>query len=507
MSSASQSTAGTADRLRFGAGAVVALVVLAAFAAHTALVGTTPDFPLDDAYTVLHNARLLHEGGADPTYPGVPALVGSTSAVHLAIVALLGFVLPLPLALHGVAWAGALLYGLGCARLAGAAGAGPRTAAGFGLAALLVSDTPMQLLNGLETGLAMAAVAWALALAAEGVTRRPLATAALAGAMPFIRPELAALAAPLFGWLMLATTRAAGDMRGGLARCAGPAAVAVLVAAPWMAWALAETGGVLPATAAAKRAWFAEAGLGAGRSLALVGVAVASFLGPFWMAILAAPQFPVRTAAGRLAIGFAGLVVGSFAVNLPGALFHNDQRYLYGLAPVLLLAIAQMARAPLRLPGGRTIPPAWVIGLFVAQAVVLAPAGIERYRAALERTDVELASLSRWARETLPANAHLLVHDVGHLSWATGFRITDLVGLKTPSSIPDHLALTLPSNGARRGEAVARIAARAGATHLVALDEWDRLFAITDGLRAAGWTLVPVRGDGRYRVYALTPPV
>src|SRR5690349_19048294 len=43
-------------------------------------------FPLDDAYITLHNAQVLWSG-SDRNYPGVPALMGATSPVHLALVA------------------------------------------------------------------------------------------------------------------------------------------------------------------------------------------------------------------------------------------------------------------------------------------------------------------------------------------------------------------------------------------------------------------------------------
>ncbi|MGJ0238983.1 hypothetical protein ACQEPB_10745 [Novosphingobium fluoreni] len=57
----------------------------------TGWIGWIGTFPLDDAYITLHNARALL-AGADTTYGGSP-LVGATSLVHLALLALLGHVL------------------------------------------------------------------------------------------------------------------------------------------------------------------------------------------------------------------------------------------------------------------------------------------------------------------------------------------------------------------------------------------------------------------------------
>jgi hypothetical protein len=97
------------------------------------------------------------------------------------------------------------------------------------------------------------------------------------------------------------------------------------------------------------------------------------------------------------------------------------------------------------------------------------------------------------------------VHDVGYLSVTTSFKLIDLVGLKNHASVVAHQALTYPSCGDRRGEAVARIAAHARPTHLVVSGEWDHIFKLSDGLRRAGYTLTLVRDSMRgFRVYALS---
>lgn len=161
-----------------------------------------PVFPFDDAYITLHNASVLL-GNMDESY-GVPALMGATSTVHAALVALLGLILPLPWALETSAWLGVLAYATGVAQLARLCGAAPLPAALFNAAALFAGHTSFQLLNGLETGLAMGAVAWGLAMAAAPGRHAALACSAICGLMPFLRPELAALAAML---LVLPTVR------------------------------------------------------------------------------------------------------------------------------------------------------------------------------------------------------------------------------------------------------------------------------------------------------------
>ena len=104
-----QVSQGGADRVLYAA---LTLLVLLAALLHRILPGSPPVFPMDDAYITLHNAQVLH-WGHDPNYLGTPALAGATSAVHLALVALLMFALSPPVALWAALWLAALAYTLG----------------------------------------------------------------------------------------------------------------------------------------------------------------------------------------------------------------------------------------------------------------------------------------------------------------------------------------------------------------------------------------------------------
>ena len=172
-----------------------AAVVLAAFLYHLATV-RIPLFPVDDAYITLHNAQVLH-WGHDPNFVGTPALAGATSPFHLALVAALMFVLKPLWALDVAAWLGALAFALGIVRLALAQSVPPGPTFMLVVAGLLAARTPHQLMNGLETGWAMAGVTWALAFASEESAASGFALAAICGTLPFLRPELTALSAML----------------------------------------------------------------------------------------------------------------------------------------------------------------------------------------------------------------------------------------------------------------------------------------------------------------------
>ncbi|PVE24465.1 hypothetical protein DC522_10255 [Microvirga sp. KLBC 81] len=440
-------------------------------------------FPLDDAYITLHNARVLLEG-VDRGF-GVPALVGATSPVHLALVAGLGLILDLPLASYLLNLAATILYGVGLARLAFWVQPSRRIAAGLVALGLSAAHVPYHLFNGLETGLAMAAVTWALVLALSGSRfLLPL----LCGLMPFIRPELAVPAGALLVWRTW-------KQRNTMDRIAVDFALAALTAAPWLLWSWIATGSVTPLTASAKRAFFAEE------------------LYPFWFKLKIALIFTVQSGVGafllaalfvrRMSIGVPVLlslvvILLMFAVTFPGGLFHNFYRYCYPLLPIGLLGwgIATRDSRGMR----------WAFGALAAIYVVI---GFNTWPhvAGGRRFTAELDEAARWSREHLPAGARILIHDAGYFAWATPFALFDIVGLKTPSSIADHRRWTLPSRAQERHVAVHEIARRSRVSHAVILNDefWGDL---ADDLRRHGWGLRPLREPPShgYVVYELTPP-
>ena len=175
---------------------LVGLVVLVAFNIHRFLYGERPVFPTDDAYITLHNAVVLVSGKPDPNFLDTAALCGSTSLLHVALTALFCLVLPPLTALNTTLWLGILLYGLGLLRLARVHGAAPWQAVLLTLAGLFAAQTPFQMLNGLETGLALAGVTWALVFASGEKPTRMLPV--LCGLLPLLRPELIVLSVLLF---------------------------------------------------------------------------------------------------------------------------------------------------------------------------------------------------------------------------------------------------------------------------------------------------------------------
>ena len=347
------------------------------------------------------------------------------------------------------------------------------------------------LLNGLETGLAMAAVVWAMALAGGPPTRF---LPALLGVMPFIRPELSLLAGPLC--LRQAWIR----WRDGTPRAiVGDLAVLILAAAPWLAWVWIETGAMVPQTIAAKRAYFAETERPWLAKVLTVFYALREFvwqIGPLVLGVLALRRAP----AGRSALIFIAMVLSVFGVLMPGGLFHNENRYAYVLAALFVVGLAHVSTRPLF--------PDWtwrkvLIVVAALYAVITTPVHFQRYIDQIVFTRVELEGLAEWVRRNLPEDARIAVHDAGYLAYGTDHRLIDIVGLKTPASQHVHEALTAPSGGAKRSAALAQILRESGSEYVVVLRRWNSIYAITDGLRGAGIQLTPVRLNGAYQVFQI----
>ncbi|MGZ3272734.1 MAG: hypothetical protein ACXU82_01635 [Caulobacteraceae bacterium] len=466
--------------------AAIAIAALVGFNLYL-VVALRPYFlPIDDAYITLHNARVLWTG-ADPNYD-VGALVGATSPVHLAAVALL-----YPLLGSGagiaVSFIGAALYLAGVGRLAKRMDL-PLTATWVLVVAAVGSGYAVfQLVNGLETSLVLAAVTWAIVLAQDSRSR---ALPVLCGALPFLRPELAILATALMARQLHARWQEKA-LRQGMTDIA----LAVASALPWILWTWAQTGSVLPNTAGAKTAFFAEARLPIGVKLTWVGGAICAGLG----VAVAAPLLVRPSSLAAALWGYAALFAALFVASFPGGLFHNSNRYAFALLPVALWALGDLWRSR------RSVfwPLAGLLALIAPVFIVKGVAAVVSAQA----TSSDAFGAAAWVKKHVPAGQPVLIHDAGVISYASDARLVDVVGLKTPSSVAEHQKLTLPSVGARRAEAVDAIARRAGARYAVILDDGGFWGDIGKDLASRRWRLDLVRAPGSskgYAIYKLTPP-
>ncbi len=444
----------------------------------TGWIGWIGTFPLDDAYITLHNARALL-AGADTTYGGSP-LVGATSLVHLALLALLGHVLPLVTAscLLNILAPGA--YAAGLDKLARNCGVAGWQVAIYTIIGLTIGSIPIQLCNGLESGMALAVATWLLALARSRFL--PL----LAGIAPFVRPELGLLAA-----LLLAHPFLKASARGKV----NMVAYGLLTALPFAIWSVLETGHVLPNTVSAKLAFFVEESSDPlERFRMLLGALTLSHILLLMAGLIAFKKNDLTRACSVFTIVL--LLVAT--ATQPGALVWNEYRYLMTLVPVLLvccMALGQDLRYPVLM-----------LGLF-ACAIAFLPTSLDLLQQSRAHTERELRLL-RHNAALMPQDATVLIHDAGMIAWvAPRLHLIDAVGLKTAYAAAAHKRFT--KTVCRWDRALDDTARHFGTRYMIVLQKplWD---CVGSNLVRAGWTATSLGGQDRnsdYRIFAIQPPL
>jgi len=447
----------------------------------------TPMLPwLDDAYISLDSAQSLLAGG-DPQY-GTRPLTGVTSPPYvLMLTALLGAGLEPLVALRAARAAGLAAMAAALWVLAGSMGLTGWRRAAMPVMILTTGAVIDQAINGVETGWAMAV---AIALLAACVAGRPFLALAAAGVLPWLRPDLlpfAAVGAVAVLWRQPARVRVRAI------------AVGALCSLPWALWVYVDTGHWIPQTMAAKAAFFAESCFPLGAKLGSAGRAVRTWFALSLPAAVLAAIWVPACRLGRLAAAAGLATFAAYVVMLPGALWHNDHRYLYPIAvPVLALGMAVcLTRREL----------AWRAAAIAVLVMGLAIWAIQPSRADSSIPGERLAAAA-WVREHVDAGARLLVQDAGVFSVFTSNPLVDLVGLKTPASVEPHRRWTLASCGADRAQAVAAIARSSGAEYLIVSSNWEAIFSLTEGLEAQGVKLERVRlapnsPDDGYNVYRM----
>ena len=449
-----------------------ALVLLSA-ALLVLLISLPKRFAIDDAYITLHNARVLMSGATDPMY-GTSYLVGATSAIYLALLALVGLIFPLPTASFIVLFGAILLYAIGLERLARDNGLTGWRPFAIVLIGLLWGYSIIHLLNGLETGLSMAVVTWLLVLAND---RQWLPI--LCGLTPFVRPELVLLAGPLLGRLLWQQ------------RSLRPIFPAAVVALPFAAWYWIETGSPLPSTGTAKIFFFGEIHASFSAKLVRAGqVLIASALPPLFIGFLGHRRVPAGWCAALFVVAWLALST----ITLPSSLHWNDSRYTATLVPALLFGLIGVSRSQSRIAD-------FVIALLFAIAL-----GTGFWVAKLYGDQIRQAATPyrpALAVAKLSPESVVLIHDAGLLAWAEPrVKLVDVVGLKSPASQKWHRAYTTRICG--WDKALDAIARETHATHLVALD-WGFWVCVKTNLERAGWKVTPVFSEHDH-LYRIEPP-
>jgi hypothetical protein len=403
------------NRVTLTFGALVASLLLA--------WAVTPPMPwLDDAYIALHSAQVWRSGH-DATY-GAPALAGSTSPPHvLMIVGALALGLAPITALRLVTILGAASVALLLGLYVQQQTAIPlvRRVALFGIAA---AHLWFQSVNGLETGLCLA-VTLACFITAP---KRPLVTAALAGLLPALRPDLAVTAAAI--WVATAWSQS-------WARRGQMACLFVVVGLPWIALNYAETGHWLPATANVKRTFFAQA-------CAPFGVKADAAAWSLGLYLLSAIPCSVGLVGLRRGIGWLGMAAiaitsTAYLLELPLGLQYNNFRYTTAIVgPWLVWGLCELAT---RRPASELVTAIWIAGLVVALPLAQRPN--------LDGAQ-EIQDATTWLDQHTPESALIAVQDAGAIAVFGHRSAVEIVGLKSDISARVHQRVTFPTCGAAR---------------------------------------------------------
>lgn len=464
------------------------MVIAAALVALAAWTVAPPLPIMDDGYIALHSAQVL-VSGHDVAY-GVPALTGATSPPHVALLALLlASGMSGAVAMRACAAMSVLAFLVAVWWLGTAARLTTRQRLVLVVIGLGSGGVYMQITNGLETGFAIAGV---IAAIAACLARRFVIAAALAGLLPWLRPDLGPIGVAVWCYAFI------------YGRGTRPWIVAapILVGLPWLSWMFLDTGRIVPNTVDAKRLFFAEGCRAFGvKSRAVLGelILFAAALGPLTVLSAAGIQRVARVARSAVMLAAAltvasATIIAAYMLLLPGAANHNGHRYLYPvIVPLLLLSGAHaIARA-----GGRLVIVALItIGLCL-------PYQLSQLRDARSGAR-ELVALQEWIDANIPSDAVILSHDAGAVSM-TARRVVDLVGLKTPSSADEHRRSTWPTCGAEREIAMRRIAERSAAQYLVVTRGWDQIFHIRETVPITQ-KLWGSTGPNAYAVYRIAPP-
>jgi hypothetical protein len=472
--------------------AVVVLSVLAARAP------SEPIFPVDDSYITIHNAVALLSG-RDRNFDS-SALHGATSPLHTGLVALLAVVLTPDWASYAAGWLATLLYALGVLELARSFRVDALRGLLLVACALSAGRLAHQLTNGLETGLALAGVAWVLALETREDAHQRRLVPALLGWLPFLRPELLAFSGLILLRRGVIHLRKPEDERH---RCiARDASAFVLAALPVMMWLFVVTGELVPPSVQAKKMFFAEGCGSTEYRQTLVKNLVGVFAGDLGWAAWLLPLCFLST-LGLLCCASFVTFLFAYYQNFPGALSHYDGRYFYIFVPMLVFGLATAMASRFRVAQAATV-------LFAMALLFDAHTHYKERNWNREGgrwfTEHELESAAAWVRANVQPLELVLIHDAGYISAKTDAKLADVVGLKTPHSAQVHEAITWPSCGAERWRAIHEIATHEKPSYLIVLDAWDQLYGFVPGLRLHGWRVERAKPDGAYGIYRLTPP-
>jgi len=371
------------------------------------------------------------------------------------------------------------------------AGLGHIQALFIAILAMAAGPIIFQFANGLETGLAITALSWILILFSQREIRPYWYS--LLWALPFIRPELIVIS-------IFFTLQSIHRERHNLSALSRPFSFSLIIALPMLILTWANTGNLLPTTINAKKIFFNEACQPFHAKIKLESLGIFAFLKT--IGVFAFGVFGVLLLKQRVVfLFFTASLLTSFLFNLPGGVWHNEFRYLFILTPFLVLGIAAIFK---KLPISAKILNILLL-LSVMACGTSIPKSYKGYNAGVEQVH-DLFKIASWLEKRTDESDTILVHDAGYISIFGNYRLIDIVGLKTPSSIETHQRLTAPICNIRNALAIDEIARKSKPQYVIISEDWDRIFGISRSLELTNWKLSAVNDVAglKYKLFKVT---
>jgi len=330
--------------------------------------------------------------------------------------------------------------------------------------------TMFHVYNGLETGLALAAICWSITWMAQGRWYTVLLTIPW---LPWIRPELSALSVAYLAVIGLHTRKER------FSPLHAKAFSFFILSATLSTMVLLVSGADPLATADAKRNWFAEDCLPHEIKLAWTRDGLRGFSSAVLPIIFGIPLLTQKK-EGWAGLFFVSTLIIAIYHKLPGGLSHYDHRYVYLATPFMFYGI--LITSAHHLSWIRRIGTALIVISALAAASTAIPHSVRRAADAKNFTVNHLAPAAFAAINSAQKNESIAIHDAGYIGYASrssNERLVDIVGLKNNDAVSTHRRLTHASCGRLRPDAVADIILEKKPTYIMVLRQWDAIFHIT----------------------------
>jgi len=308
--------------------------------------------------------------------------------------------------------------------------------------------------NGMETGLLLAAFAWALALTCDGLPRRWLALGIAWAAMMWTRPD-ACVHIAILGLSALAYA-APGERRAALLAMLKAAAVTTVLYLPWFAWAWWYYGSPVPHTIVAKGAmlahqdaWTALAGM-----LRRLPYCVFWVFGPVYAQFY---SWPVTVYVHMIGVGLFCFLYWLLPAAWPDRLgsraslmFFLSCLYLASMAfsypwyygPAAILGILVLCRGVFHLADrlgspARRRPAALGASLLVALCAALT-FGLVTLQLRLQQRIVEEGiriPIGKWLAAHAAPQDRIFLEPLGYVGYFSNGRMIDAMGLVSPEVV------------------------------------------------------------------------